>query len=350
MKKIYYLSFIMMLASVMVYGQAELVAHYMLDETSGTDVADASGNGFDGTVNCDTCWVEGTTDGGFQFWGTENITFPADAMGLTSDEGSISFWMNTEGEPTGINTLFSAGDNLTGGGFGAENEMHVHMESPATDIWTGGELSFFIYADPNNTFLHSDPEKGKPAGVVPVNPTLMNDGVWHHVAATWGDGFVKLYIDGVDFWGDTNAYISTSYELNNMFMGQMLGAGRTYIGKMDDVRLFDAALDADEVDDLFNKIEPPSAVDQLLANEINLAVYPNPATSNASVRFSMEAGRNVSVNVFSVTGALVENVYEGISVSGKNVVQLGTSNYTAGIYFVEVNLDSEVAYTKLIVQ
>jgi hypothetical protein len=157
-------------------------------------------------------------------------------MGLRSDIGSVAFWMYAD-VPSGINTLFSAGDNETGGGFGDENEMHVHLES-SNDFWSGGELSFFVIANPN-TFLHSDPTKGA-AGTAPVDPVLMGDLQWHHVAATWGDGSVKMYIDGILIVEDE--YTSSDYELSTMFMGQMLGGNRLYTGTLDDVQVYDHAL------------------------------------------------------------------------------------------------------------
>ena len=136
---------------------ADLLVHYKFDETSGSVAVDASGNGNDGTINGTPTWVEGTLGNAFDFWGYESVTLPATAMGLTSDIGSVAFWMNADViDFTGINTVFWAGDNTDGGGFGWENEMHVHLESAVPGTWNGGELSFFAIANPN-TFLHTDP-------------------------------------------------------------------------------------------------------------------------------------------------------------------------------------------------
>jgi len=219
---------------------AELVVHYRLDETSGTVAYDSSGNGFDGTIEGSPNWVAGIMGGALDFTGGDNVTLPADRMGLTSDIGSVAYWMNVD-VPSAIYTMFWAGDNTTGGGFGAENEMHIHLESQGT-YWLGGELSFFAIANPN-TFLHTDPTKGA-AGTTPIDPILMGDLQWHHVAATWGDGSVKLYVDGVLIL--ETAYTSSGYELTNIYLGQMADAGRTYTGILDDVQLYNHALsDAD---------------------------------------------------------------------------------------------------------
>ncbi|MDA3881099.1 MAG: T9SS type A sorting domain-containing protein [Prolixibacteraceae bacterium] len=354
MKKIYLLSIIMVLT--MMFGSAtvfaqDLIAHYKFEEGSGTVATDASGNSNDGTIVGTPNWVDGEINGALQFLGTESVAFPAGFMGMTSDQGSVAFWL-IAGTNTDINTVFWAGDTELGNGFGADNEMHIHFESPVADIWAGGEIGFWALGDPN-VHIFSDPEKfalGTGAGVPPVNPTLVNDSVWHHIAGTWGDGSLKLYIDGV--LSTEIAYTSTSYPLNFMLVGKMAGRdNRTLIGSLDDVRVYDGVLNGFDIEDLFNKVgDPGVGVDQISANSINLSIYPNPASTGATVKFSSEAGKNVSINMYSVTGALIGNVYEGISTAGNNTANLKTAAYASGVYFVELKAGSNIAHSKLIIQ
>ncbi len=352
MKKNYTIGIVMMLAmmlaSLMTYAQpAELQARYPFDETEGTVAVDVSGNGYDAALNeCTDCWTEGTIEGALAFSGTLKVTLPADQMGLTSDDGSVAFWMNTPDELASIYTMFWAGDNTTGGGFGAENEIHVHIERAETDIWTGGECSFFAIADPN-TFVHSDQAKGNPPNNPPVDPVLINDGEWHHIAATWGEGYVALYIDGVVMW-DTTAYNSTSYELNNIFLGMMANDSRAYIGKLDDVRVYSGVLTSFEVEDLANKNH--TRVDQRVAGEESLSVYPNPAESSATIRYMSEGNKDVSIDLYSLTGAHVASIYRGRTVAGENLVDLNTDRFAPGLYLVKLNIDSQVSHAKFTVK
>jgi len=110
---------------------ARLIGWFRLDETSGTIVADSSGQGNNGTIGGTPEWVAGKLGGAMQFSGDDSITLPAGTMGLGPNVGSVAFWVNT-GAPSAIYTIFWAGDNTTGGGFGPENEMHVHLESAGT--------------------------------------------------------------------------------------------------------------------------------------------------------------------------------------------------------------------------
>ncbi len=224
---------------------AQLLVHYKLDETAGTIVSDSSGKGNDGRLAGDAQWVAGWLAGALQFNGGDSVTLPADRMGLRSDTGSVTFWMNMTEVTGGINTIWWGGDNTTGGGFGPENEMHIHVEAFVSNIWEGGELAFHGQNNPN-FHLHSDPNKGD-APNPPNNPILMTDGQWHHVAATWGnnDGNVKLYLDGVLL--HEIAQGNRSYPLSNMYLGQMANAGRTYNGLLDDVQIYGGALTPEQV-------------------------------------------------------------------------------------------------------
>ena len=249
-KKLIYLTCLIVVMSASGNASAELVAHYKLDEIEGTIAADSSGNGYDGTLDGDAQWVAGLIDGALQFNGDDSVTLPGDTMGLTSDVGSVVFWFNYPAIPVvGIKTIWWGGDNTTGTGMGPENEMHVHIEQPVTDIWIGGEICFRLLHGTPMVHLHSDPKKADASapGDPPVDPILINDGEWHHFAGTWGDadGNVNMYLDA-DFVQQA-AYAPPSYPLSYMYLGQMAAGNRTYDGILDDVKIYNHALSADDI-------------------------------------------------------------------------------------------------------
>lgn len=323
---------------------ADLLVHYKFDETSGSVAADSSGNGFDGTINGVPTWVEGTLGGAFDLWGTESVTLPATVMGLTTVSGSVALWIKTD-VPTGINTVFWAGDNTTGRGFGPENEMHVHIESPVSGTWIGGELSFFAIANPN-TFLFSDPEKGTIPENTPVNPILVGDLEWHHVAATWGDGSVKLYIDGELI--TESAYESMVYELSNIFLGQMGFFDRTFIGQLDDVRIYSNVISAEEVHNLYEKItvhvnDSPVAKPQEFVLNQN---YPNPFNPSTVLKYRLAETEYVTLNIYSVTGKQVATIVNGVQNAGDHELRwnaVGANNQAlpSGVYFAKLKSASQ---------
>lgn len=329
---------------------ADLLVHYNFDETSGTVATDASGNGFDGTIEGTASWVEGYVGGALEFFGTENVTLPADVMGLTSTIGSVTFWMNAD-VPTRIYTIFWGGDNTTGGGFGPENEMHIHLEQAQADIWSGGELSFWAAANPN-TFLFSDPDKGTNPATPPVNPIIMTDNQWHHVAATWGDGTVKLFIDGL--LNNQAEYVSTDYVLSHIFLGRMGGGGRRYAGKLDDVRIYSNALTDEEVYNIFENPgtdvndRPVATAQEFVLNQN----YPNPFNPSTSISYQLMRYSDVRLDIFNQRGQLVRTLVQGQQAAGSHSVQWDGLDYSgqpvsSGVYMYRLQAEHQMLTRKL---
>ena len=332
---------------------ADLLVHYKLDETSGTVATDASGNGFDGTINGVPEWVEGILGGALEFWGTENVTLPADVMGLTSDIGSVAFWMNAD-VPIGINTMFWAGDNTEGTGFGPENEMHVHLEAAVSNTWIGGELTFFAISKPDFIFLHSDPSKGgkDERANPPVDPVLMGDLQWHHVAATWGDDSVKLFIDGLLI--TASEYESSNYESTNIFLGQMGSGNRPYTGMLDDVRIYSHALSDEEVYNLFQNLgvhvnDSPVAKPQEFVLNQN---YPNPFNPTTTISYQLAKNSDVLLTIYTQTGQKVRTLVQEKQGSGFQSINWdgrddAGQKLSSGIYLYRLQVDNKVQTKKL---
>jgi hypothetical protein len=250
-KKLFCLACFVIVLSAAGNATAQILVHYKLDETSGNIAVDSSGKGNDGVIGAEPNWVEGWIDGALKFSATDAncITLPAGRMGLRSDTGTVAFWVNMTEVAGGINTIFWGGDNTTGGGFGPENEMHIHVEVAVANIWIGGEFGFYLRGDPNNVHLHSDPNKGDPAGNVPVTPILLPDGQWHHITGTWGneDGNAKLYFDGKLLHEIPYAWTNISYPLTNIYIGQMANGSRVFNGLLDEVQIYGGALTAEQI-------------------------------------------------------------------------------------------------------
>ncbi|MEJ2647846.1 MAG: LamG domain-containing protein, partial [Sedimentisphaerales bacterium] len=236
-KKLLCLACFVLVLSAAGNAMAGLVAHYKLDETSGSIATDSSGNGFNGTITGDPVWVEGIRDGALQFDGGDVITLPASEMGLSTQAGSVAFWMKKDGPPpsNGINTIIWMGDNTTGGGFGPENETTIHLEAPDGSNWEGGEISFY---NQGGAFLDS--------GRTFATPIVLGDNQWHHVVCTWSnaDGVAKMYLEGELLIEAGN---NISYDFTNIFIGTMANDTRQYTGLLDDVQFYDHALSDAEV-------------------------------------------------------------------------------------------------------
>ena len=178
----------------------------------------------------------------------------------------------------------------------------------------------------------------------------MNDSIWHFVTCTWSKGsYSGMYLDGEAIWDTTLYNPDNVWDCNIMTVG---GANqrtsRLLNGWMDDFYLYDTYFSAQDVADLY-AIEITS-ITEVKSNNLVVTTYPNPAVEYSRINFSTTAGKNLSVNLINAAGSLVQNVYNGKSVDGKNEVEISTANINSGIYFIELNLDNHSTYTKLIIK
>ena len=226
---------------------AELLAHWTLDEGSGTIAGDSSANNYVGTVAGGAIWS--TTDlpdvpsGSSAALQMDGVDDQVDIVGYKGISGTgdrtISAWIRTSTNNSAVNKgIVSWGTNLT------------------TQKWT------FRVQNSNGT---PGTIRIEANGGYFVGNTVVTDTEWHHVAVTWAnDGSpdiqdAKLYVDGVldaEFGNvDTPPSASQSIAINtasiaDVRIGDNFQTTHNWDGWMDDVRIYDEALDAEAIADL----------------------------------------------------------------------------------------------------
>ncbi|MDB4783934.1 choice-of-anchor D domain-containing protein [Akkermansiaceae bacterium] len=205
-----------------------LVAWWPLD----IDGTDASGNGFDGTIEGSLTSAEGanaTTGGSLTFDGGSRIDVPFD-QNLNPNDFTVTMWANA----------------LSTGGFA----------SPITsrDDVNGGVSThgFIIYNDNggNWNFWTGDGNPGW--DTLPAGPVLTD--TWTHLAISY-DSITEtksFYVDGILAASDTaaNQYSpngTVEMEVLHIGAGQDDGFNFFFEGKIDDVGLFRAALSEQDI-------------------------------------------------------------------------------------------------------
>lgn len=200
-----------------------LVAHYKLDEASGNTAADSSGNGNDmawqGTVGApDWQAAGGVTGGGFNFTGANDDAFMTTASVSQSITLTMAVWVNTAS--TANDTLVYVGDG------GTNNSYYT------TKIQSGAA----------RVVARNTGELNRAGAAV-------NDGGWHHVASVFVSDTERLiYVDGVLVGTDVRSVPGLT--ANRFGIGALTrGTGPVdeFTGMLDDVQVYDEALDASQV-------------------------------------------------------------------------------------------------------
>lgn len=77
---------------------------------------------------------------------------------------------------------------------------------------------------------------------------------------------------------------------------------------------------------------------------------PNPANNSTTISYSLaNAGSSVVLEVYDVTGQLVQTVDQGNRAAGAHQVELSTANYAAGVYFYTLNVDGIKVTKKMVI-
>ena len=195
-----------------------LVAAYSFNEGTGTSVADASGNGNSGTLSGAT-WVAGKYGGALNFNGASNVVVINNSSSLAlTNRMTLEAWVMPTVAQSGWRTIMQKETDayfLHASGGGA-------ALAPTAGGTFNGALDYF------------------------AAPTALAVNTWSHVALTWDGSIMRLYINGVEAASKsrTGTLQSTTTPLR---IGGNSPYGEFFLGRIDEVRIYNRALSAAEI-------------------------------------------------------------------------------------------------------
>ncbi|MFB0537678.1 MAG: kelch repeat-containing protein [Anaerolineae bacterium] len=206
-----------------------LVAHWKLDETEGT-IANNSIGDKDGTLYGQPLWqpAAGKIDGALQLDGTNDYVRTTFALDSSVLSFSVFAWVKG----------------------GAPGQVII------------SQMNYIVgrTAQPGSTWLGTDSSDGKlitrlmdaPYGPL-ESETVITDGQWHHVGVVYDfDDFCRrLYVDGAEVAKDETV-VAGLLSAGSLRFGadKDLSAGSFFSGLIDDVRFYNVALSAKEIEEL----------------------------------------------------------------------------------------------------
>ncbi len=204
-----------------------LVAAYSFDEASGVDVVDSSGRKNAGTMQGGASRAEGLHGGAIQFDGQSGMVSIPDADSLDLTNGmTLEARVNPD-------SLFRWNT--------------VVMKEKERDFeGTEGGLAYALYANDDTSRPRANINTGgldlKVSGTfqVPIN-------AWTHIAATYDGTMVQLYVDGVPV--ARGAFEGTLISSKGVLSigGNPVWHDEYFHGRIDDVRVYNRALSASEI-------------------------------------------------------------------------------------------------------
>ncbi len=212
-------------------------------------------------------------------------------------------------------------------GDGSLNTRHV-------DMWWDKQ-----FQGPSSV-LHDEDKNG-----ISLRPeaTKVNiyDGNWHQVAIILeNDSIIRIYLDGVKT-GETvsSIPIAKTSESHNLQIGAM--PGLNMLGKIDRVRIYDAALGTGEMKYLYHSEYPSetsTSIKRLPDNEMFRLMQnkPNPFSTETTIEYKLNVSGKVGIQIIDLTGNIVSSIEEGSKQSGTYDVQWHAETASKGIYFYRI--------------
>lgn len=94
------------------------------------------------------------------------------------------------------------------------------------------------------------PQAGRIAPLPLISESVVTDGQWHNVGFVWDGSYRSLYVDGSEVAKDTAAQNPLQSATGGLYVGtgKKLEAGNFFSGLIDDVRIYNVALTADNIE------------------------------------------------------------------------------------------------------
>ena len=201
------------------------VAYWDFDEGTGTILHDKSGNGNDGTIYGAT-WVDGIKGKALSFDGTgDYVDISNDPALVISGNVSLEVWVM-------IDTL-SGLQNIVRKSYAGYN-YYMRLEDDRIAFKCGGLTPKAVYST-----------------------ELLETGKWYHFVGVYDGTHLRLYINSrLDSSVVTSGRILTSDE--SLAIGAISGGSTEYFkGTIDEVRIYNRALSAEEIQAHYNEIANP---------------------------------------------------------------------------------------------
>lgn len=250
-----------------------LVAHYPFSGNAN----DATGNGYDGTVYGATLTEDrfGNTNSAYEFDGVDDYinTFST----FDFEFRTMSLWVqpyDIQGNETTDKHI--AGQDANTLEYG---QLKAKFSNGNLLVRAGGETSNYV---------------------VPVDST----NTWYHLVLVRDGTVCKYYLNNNRVGTSFSGSVGSSIEPNENFV---IGVGRKlinqfFIGKIDDIRIYNRVLSTSEIDSLFSEGDPElnTPDNDLVCN--NFEVYPNPVREKLYLKSECKLN---SARLFDSQGKLV---------------------------------------------
>jgi hypothetical protein len=202
-----------------------LVGWWRLNEGSGGTATDSGGNNLNGKIAGNPVWIDGVEGHALQLDGDgDYVDLGNDSSLNITHQITVAAWIKVDTFDVEWQAVINKGD---GSWRLQRNGTKDSIEFACTGAFVPGALVGSLFGTVN-----------------------VNDGQWHHIAGTYDGSRVYLYVDGKL---DVSSEATGSIRINDYNV--LIGANaekpdREFKGSIDDIRIYNYALNAEEIKEI----------------------------------------------------------------------------------------------------
>jgi hypothetical protein len=275
---------------------------------------DVSGNGNNGTVvngAALTTGLDGTPNSAFYFDAVDDGIDVNDTLGnFGTGDYTLSCWIKTTSTATAARFISKRPTCVAAGQW---FNLGIRL----------GKIQFETYDNGYETVLGN---------------IAINDDQWHHVAVVRSGNTYTIYVDCI---ADGSFVTSSSYNTTNSAIlkfghdvCQTVSPNGKYTGSLDEIKIFDCALNSGELGDLCNVTNSIASKN----DKLELQMYPNPTTGLINITTALKDNNAIQYQIINTLGAT--------AIANKATAKdfsIDVSTLPSGIYFI--HLQSGTAQT-----
>jgi hypothetical protein len=169
---------------------------------------------------------------------------------------------------------------------------------------------------------------------------------WSHLAVTLGNGNARIYVNG-EMVAESHEFSIKPSDFSPVlnYLGRsQYPSDPNYTGYMDDFRIYNYILSAEEIQDL---TEISSSIDPALQATGLMTVYPNPAYDIINISYDNYTYRgNTEIHIVDLKGQIVKSS----QLNGGIQQSLDISKLEPGVYFIRLSNSNENIVQKLVIK
>lgn len=314
-------------------GSIGMVAHWNMDENSGSVLPDVAGYSNNGTLinMSDEAWVPGIFGNALQFDGVDDyIMVPHDpSIDFTHQDFSISFWLRQST---------------------TDKPMTYIIKGTHTSPGTGKNYEV-AFIDSSNSFrFNVDDNVYDPADMF-IRPDWYIDTVeWYHIVAFRNTELNMLYvIVNTEPTGMTEDNMGDISQNEDLYIGVSPDEENTYFkGSLDDIRIYNYALSIEEIQSIYDEgITKIEDNDGSFILKFDLRNNPNPFKEKTTIIYSLTQKEKIKISVYDLLGREVEVITDQMMPEGKHLIEFDGSKLFNGTYICILRADSGMKIMKM---